>query len=158
MNTTDRVVAFMPIRLNSQRIENKSIVEILGRPMFCWSLETLDNVGIETYVYTNEIDKLKNLIDFSAKNVKFIDRPKYLDLHTTKGIDIYKEFSRQIISDIYLLAHCTSPFVKLNTYKKLVKSVADGIYDSSCTVQRKQTFCWYGDKKLNFSVPRPKTH
>ena len=106
------VSVFMPIRLNSQRIKNKSIVDVMGRPMFCWSLETLDKIGTKIYVYTNEEDILRKNIDFASSNIEFVKRPKYLDEHDTKGIDIYKEFSRQVASDIYMLVHCTSPFVK----------------------------------------------
>lgn len=151
------IVAFMPIRLNSQRIKDKSIIQIYGRPMFCWALETLSNLNIPTYVYTNEIDRLKREMDFQSSNIHFLQRPKYLDKHSTTGIQIYKEFANQVNADVYLLTHCTSPFIKLSTYQKVVKAVVSGDYDSSCTVERKQTFCWFKDKRLNFSIPRQKT-
>lgn len=151
------VVAFVPIRLNSQRIKNKSIIDIYGRPMFCWCLETLDSLNIPVYVYSNNIDALEKKIDFEYKNVYFLNRPEYLDNHDTKGIDIYKEFSKQIDANSYLLAHCTSPFVKSSSYKKCIDKVLNEGYNSSCTVEKKQTFCWHKDSPLNFSIPRQKT-
>lgn len=148
---------FMPIKLNSQRIKNKSIIDVMGRPMFCWSLETLDKIGIPIYIYTNNELEIKTKIDFKTKNVSFLQRPLHLDSHETKGIEIYKEFAKQVNSDIYLLVHCTSPFVTLETYKKTIEAVSSGEYDSACTVEKKQTFCWYDGSPINFSIPRPKT-
>ena len=84
-------------------------------------------------------------------------RPKYLDDHSTKGINIYKEFSKQVKSEIYLLTHCTSPFVKRDTYERCLDAVRSGGYSSSLTVKKEQTFVWYQGSRLNFSLPRPKT-
>ena len=152
-----KAVAFMPIRLNSQRIINKSIVDVLGRPMFCWSLESLDKLGIPVYVYTNEEKRLREVLDFETQNVVFLQRPKKLDGHDTKGIDIYKSFAEQVESEVYLLTHCTSPFVATRTYQRVLNAILKEGYDSSCTVERKQTFCWHNGEKLNFTTPRPKT-
>ena len=154
---SDNISVFMPIRLNSQRIKNKSIVDVMGRPMFCWSLETLDKIGTKIYVYTNEEDVLMRNIDFSPSNIEFVKRPKYLDEHKTRGIDIYKEFSKQVVSDVYMLVHCTSPFVNKSTYEKVISAVTLEGYDSSCTVEKRQTFSWYKEKPINFSIPRQRT-
>jgi len=151
-----KIVAFVPIRLNSKRIKNKSIINIAGRPMFCRSLETLDKLGIPVHVYSNDNIILKNMIDFDSKNIIFTNRAKHLDSDDVKGIDIYKEFAKEIESEIYLLCHCTSPFVKLSTYKKCIKSVISG-NNSSVTVKREQTFSWLNGKMINFSLPRQKT-
>ena len=150
-------VAFMPIRLNSQRIKNKSIINILGRPMFCWSLQTLDQLDIPVYVYTNNEEQLRKELDFRTENVSFLERPSRLDNHSVKGIEIYKEFSKQIKSEVYMLTHCTSPFVKKDTYEKALDAVLSENYDSSCTVEKKQTFSWHKGQPINFSIPRKKT-
>lgn len=152
----EEVVAFMPIRLNSQRIKEKSIADVQGRPMFCWSLETLDKLNIPVYVYTNDEERLREKLDFQSKNIIFLKRPKYLDDHDTKGIEIYKEFAKQVPSKKYLLVHCTSPFVKLESYKNCIEAVGSN-YDSSLTVKEERAFCWFNDSPLNFEMPRPKT-
>lgn len=152
----EEVVAFMPIRLNSQRIKEKSIADVQGRPMFCWSLETLDKLSIPVYVYTNNEERLREKLDFQPKNVIFLKRPEHLDDHDTKGIEIYKEFAKQVPSKKYLLTHCTSPFVKLESYKRCIDAVGLN-YDSSLTVKEEKTFCWFNDSPLNFKTPRPKT-
>jgi len=151
------IVCFVPIRLNSVRIREKSIVDVFDRPMFCWALETLDKLDIPVYVYSNDHDILREKLDFMSKNIHFLERQKYLDTNFVQGIDIYRSFAQRIKSDCYLLAHCTSPFVSLQTYKETIEAVVDGKYNSSCTVEKKQTFAWYHNESLNFTLPRKKT-
>lgn len=153
----EKIVCFMPIRLNSQRIKEKSIIDILGRPMFCHSLETLDQLDIPVYVFTNEIERLKSLVDFKTKNVKWLARPSYLDDHNTKGIDIYREFSNLAKSENYLLTHCTSPFIKLESYKACINAVLKEGFKSSMSVKKEKTFAWMNGSPINFNFPRPKT-
>jgi CMP-N-acetylneuraminic acid synthetase len=151
------IVIFMPMRLNSQRIKHKNIINVFGRPMFCWSLETLDKLNLPIYIYTSDIKIFKEHLDFIPKNINFIERPKILDNNDICGYLIYKEFSNIINSSAYMLTHCTSPFVKLETYERIINAVLIDGYDSSCTVEKKQTFCWYKNNKINFSMPRIKT-
>ena len=153
----NKIVAFMPIRINSQRINEKVIMDILGRPMFCHSLEKLDSLGIPVYVYSNCEEILRNSLDFDPENVIFLRRPENLDSHETKGIEIYKSFAKEVKSEIYLLAHCTSPFIKRGRYQEAIDAVVGGEYNSSFTAEKKQTFAWFEGEMLNFALPRPKT-
>lgn len=149
-------VAFVPIRLNSKRIKNKNLLKIKGRPIICWCLETLDELGIPVFVYASDTKKLKPHIDFSPQNIIFMDRPISLDSDDTLGIDIYKSFCSAVKSEVYMLCHCTSPFVSAETYKNCIKAVENGAV-SSLTVKRHQTFAWYNGDMLNFSLPRKQT-
>ena len=58
-----KIVAFVPIKLNSQRLPNKNILPIAGHPM-CWhilsSLLNVDGIN-ETYVYCSD-EAVKNYI------------------------------------------------------------------------------------------------
>ena len=147
----------MPIRLNSKRVKNKNLVKVFGRPLFCWLAETADKLDIPFYIFTNYEKQLKSVIDFKPKNILFLERSKSLDKDSTLGIDIYKEFCNKIKSDIYLLLHCTSPFLSLKNLKKTINAVYKKGYNSALTVDMKQTFTWYKGKPLNFSNPRPRT-
>ncbi len=152
-----KISIFMPIRLGSQRIKKKSVIDFFGRPLFCWSLQTLDSLGHEVYVYTNDEKELLSVLDFTPKNVKFLKRPTILDTNSATGIDIYKSFASSVKSDVYMLAHCTSPFVSAETYRKVINKVIVDGFSSSCTVEKKQTFCWKEQQPVNFSLPRERT-
>ncbi|MFW6122196.1 MAG: cytidylyltransferase domain-containing protein [Petrotogales bacterium] len=150
-------VAFIPIRMNSKRVKNKNVRVLKGRPLFCWAAETLDKLNIPVYIYTNSEDILSACLDFNPRNITFLHRPEHLDSDKTKGIDIYQQFAKDIPADIYLLAHCTSPFVSENTYRVMLDSVKCLPHKSALTVEKIQTFAWYEKKPLNFELPRIQT-
>jgi len=155
----DKMVAYIPIRLNSKRVKGKNIKILGNKPLFLWSLETLLKLDIKVYIYTNWCDELQKICDeYNVDgDIEFLTRPKYLDDDLTKGIDIYKSFAKDVPSENYLLTHCTSPFTSVETYKQLMNAVLNDGYDSAFTVCKHQTFSWYKNKPINFDLPRPRT-
>ena len=118
-----KVVAFLPIKLNSQRLPHKNILPIAGHPL-CWHLpNTLVKVqGIdEVYVYCSD----SSVKEYLPEQVKFKQRSKELDGDLVKGFDIYKNFIAEIDADIYVLAHTTSPFIKQESIENALKQLMD---------------------------------
>lgn len=150
-----KVVAFVPIKLNSQRLPNKNILPISGHPL-CWHiLDTLSRTkGVdEVYVYCSD----ESVKEYMPNKVKFLKRDKKLDGDLVKGFDIYDAFIREINADIYILAHTTSPFIKQETVESALNKMIDSDYDSAFSAQRVQTFAWYKNNPVNYDlndVPR----
>ena len=148
-------VAFVPIRLNSQRMERKNLRELGGRPMMTYLLESLaaaKNID-EVYVFCSNPEVEKYL----PAGVKFLRRSEELDQNTTLGREIYDAFTQEVDADIYILAHTTSPFIRTSTIEQAVDAVESGEYDSAFSAERIQTFTWWQGKPLNYaleSVPR----
>lgn len=147
-----KVVAFVPIKLNSQRLPNKMFLT-LGDKKICQYifdilLEVKKNIDMDIYCYCSD----EKIIPFLPNDVIFLKRPKYLDSNETKGLDIYKNFCKNINADIYLLCHATSPFISKNSILDGVKSVLNYNYDSSFSVGKIKTYCWYKNKPLNYSL------
>lgn len=150
-----KVVAFVPIKLNSQRLPHKNILPLGGRPLCAHICSTLLQAeGIDdTYVYCSEPEIMRYL----PKGIRFLQRDSYLDGDTVKGKEIYERFVDTIDADIYILAHTTSPFIERASIETALKKVMGGDYDSAFSVERKQTFCWYMGKPVNYDltdVPR----
>lgn len=82
----------------------------------CYILDTLTQVSQidEIYVYCSS----EEIIPYLPKNVKFLKRPEFLDRDETLGKEIYEEFTKTIDADIYVLAHTTSPFMKVENCRK----------------------------------------
>ena len=60
-------------------------------------------------------------------------------------------------ADIYVLAHTTSPFIKVSSIENALGNVLSGEYDSAFSAERIQTFSWYQGKPINYDlndVPR----
>ncbi len=150
-----RIVALVPIKLNSQRLPNKNLLPIGNRPL-CWyicnsmlAVEMIDDI----YVYCSDL----SIKEYIPKGVKILQRPMKLDEDNVKGFEIYKEFISCVEADIYVLAHTTSPFISSNTIEDALLHVTTEGYDSAFTATKIQTFAWYESKPLNYvldDVPR----
>ena len=150
-----RRVAFVPIRLNSQRVEGKNLRELGGRPLMAYLLESLvaaRNID-KVYVYCSN----PAIVEYLPEGVEWLQRDERLDQNTILGEEIYDAFTREVEADIYILAHATSPFIRTATIEQAVRSVESGEYDSAFSAERVQTFAWWQGQPLNYSlqhVPR----
>lgn len=153
-----KTVAFVPIRLNSKRVVGKNLKKLGNKPLMCYILDTLAKVSTidEIYVYCSSED----IIPYLPKNVKFLKRPEFLDRDETLGKEIYEEFTKTIDADIYVLAHTTSPFMKVETVENALSKIINEDYDSAFSCEKIQTFTWYKNKPLNYDlkeIPRTQT-
>ena len=150
-----KTVAFVPIKLHSQRVPHKNILP-LGKHPLCWYIfETLPGLeGVdEVYVYCSD----ETIRDFIPDTVTFLKRDARLDGDTVKGFDIYDCFIREVDADIYLLSHATSPFVRRETVQNALNHVISGQNDSAFAAERIQNFLWTPSGPLNYDpndVPR----
>ena len=142
-----KVVAFVPIRLNSQRVEGKNLRLLGGEPLLCHILRTLLEVEAidEVYVYCSDPAVRPYLPD----GVRFLRRSPRLDRNETLGREIYDAFTAEVVADVYLLAHATSPFIRPATIAAALHKVTDEGYDSAFSAERMQTFAWYRGAPLN---------
>ncbi len=145
-----KVVAFVPIRLNSKRVVGKNLKILGDKPLMHYILETLTKVSLidEIYVYCSD----ETIASQLPSGVKFLKRDSCLDSDETLGGDIYDAFVKEVDADVYLLGHTTSPFIKVATINNAIDKVLSGEYDSSFSAQKVQTFTWYKGKPLNYNL------
>lgn len=150
-----KVVALVPIKLNSQRLPHKNILPIAGHPL-CWhicnSLKQVEGID-EVYVYCSD----ESVIEYLPDGVIFMQRDKRLDGDLVKGFEIYKSFIDEVDADVYVLAHTTSPFIKRSSIQNALNHIISGENDSAFSAERVQTFAWYQGKPINYdlnNVPR----
>ena len=145
-----KVVAFVPIRLNSQRVEGKNLRMLGGEPLLCHILKTLCQVPAidEIYVYCSD-DAVR---PYLPEGVRFLRRDTRLDRNETLGCEIYDAFTSEVDADIYVLAHATSPFIRPATIADALRKVTDEGYDSAFSAERLQTFAWFKGQPLNYSL------
>ena len=145
-------VFFVPIKLQSQRLPNKMLLK-LGDKLLCQHIfdvliEVKKKIDIDIYCFCSD-EKIK---EYLPQVVSFLKRDKNLDRNETKGLEIYKSFCNLIKADIYGLVHATSPFIKAESIITGLKKVINNSNDSSFSVSKIQTFCWYNNKTLNYSL------
>lgn len=153
-----KTVAFVPIRLNSQRVSGKNLRLLGGIPLMCHILKTLTAVQRidEVYVFCSD-ERIRELL---PAGVQLLLRSPELDRDTTLGREIYDSFTKKVDADLYVLAHATSPFIRAATLGDALGKVHSGEYDSAFSAEKIQTFAWYEGAPLNYSldaIPRTQT-
>ena len=145
-----KVVAFVPIRLNSKRVVGKNLKMLGSKPLMWYILDTLTRVPQinEVYVYCSQ----DAITPYLPEGVKFLKRDSSLDRDETLGEEIYDAFIKEVDADVYLLGHTTSPFIKAETISCAIEEVVSGHHDSSFSAQKVQTFTWFDGNPLNYSL------
>lgn len=150
-----RIVAVMPIKLKNERLPGKNTKMLGGKPLLRYELESLLTVRMcdDISVYCSD----EAIVTYLPDGVNFIKRPAYLDLPTSNFTQIFEEFMKVKDSDIYVYAHATAPFIKVETMRECIEAVISGKYDSAFCASKIQDYLWREGEPLNFdatNVPR----
>lgn len=148
-----KIVAFVPIKLNNERVPGKNLKPMDdGKVLLSFILETLvelkyQNIVDEIIVYCSS-DKI---CDYLPKEAKWLKRSSTLDTQLTKSNDIIRNFLNDYFADIYVMCHATSPFMKGEHIRACIEAVKGGEYDSAFCANKIQNFMWTKGAPLNFS-------
>ena len=145
-----KVVSFIPIKLNNQRLPGKNTLPLGKKPMCEYIFDTVAQVkGIdERYVYCSD-ERIKEYI---PENLTFLKRDSYLDGFQVKGLEIIDYFLKDVEADIYVLTHVTQPFTKPSSMEEALQKVISGEYDSAFSAKEIQDYCWYQGKPFNYDM------
>lgn len=145
-----KIVAVMPIKLKNERCPGKNIKMLGSRPLLQYELTTLKE--------TNMIDRIivycsdERISEYLINGVEFVKRPRKLDEPTSNFNQIFECFEETVDADIYVYAHATAPFVKLETMIECILAVKSGEFDSAFCAIKLQDYLWQNGKPLNFDA------
>lgn len=151
-----RIVAVVPMKLNNRRLPQKNTKSFTnGKPLCHYILHTLLTVsGIdEVYVYCSNPD----IQEFIPDGVKYLKRTIALDQDTTSMTEVLTCFTKEVPTDIYVMAHTTAPFMSKKSIEKGIEAVLSGEYDSSFAAKKLQDFLWKDGLPFNYqldNIPR----
>lgn len=156
-----KVVAFVPAKGSSERIENKNAKLLDGRPLVVHTLEALlkcqriDEVYLDT-----ESDDIARLARHLP--VRIMKRSRFLASNGTDGHALFMNEVQHVEADIYVQALCTAPFVRPDTVDRAIELLtSDARYDSVALVRNERQYCWsdgaptYGYGRIPNSVDLP---
>lgn len=146
----EKVVSFIPIKLNNQRLPGKNVMELEGRPLCEYIFNTINQVDSiqEKYVYCSD----ETIKQYMPEKLRFLKRDSYLDGFQVKGLEIIEYFIRDVDADIYVLTHVTQPFTKVESIRKALDKVLYEGYDSAFSCTCIQDYCWYQGKPFNYDM------
>jgi len=140
-----RVVAFVPAKGSSDRVQNKNARLLDGKPLVVHMLEKLVACQLIDEVYLDtESDDIARL----ARNlpVKFLKRSRFLASNGTDGHALFMNEVRHVEADIYVQALCTAPFIRVETINRAVELLkTNASYDSVALVRKEKHYLWSGD-------------
>ncbi len=146
----EKVVSFIPIKLNNQRFPGKNLMELNGKPLCEYIFSTINNVKNinEKYVYCSS-EEIKRYI---PDGIGFLKRDEYLDGFQVKGLEIIEYFINDVDADVYVLTHVTQPFTKASSIELALNKVLYEGYDSAFSCICIQDYCWYKGKPFNYDM------
>lgn len=143
-----KVVAFVPAKGSSERIENKNIKILDGKPLFLRQIEKLCSLDFIDEVYLDtESQELIDLV--SHVGCKILKRDPSLSTNKTDGNKLFYNEVVQVEADIYIQILCTSPFIKGETIKKGIDVLSEyNKFDSVVLVRREKQYTWSPETEI----------
>lgn len=143
-----KIVAFVPAKGSSERIQNKNLSVLDGEYLFKRKLrqllacELIDEVYLDT-----DSDEIARLA--SDLPVVRLNRPPALASNATDGHELFAWECAQVDADIYVQALCTAPFVAAETLERALNSLLTSeSNDSLVAVTRSKQYLWEKDEPL----------
>jgi regulator of RNase E activity RraA/CMP-N-acetylneuraminic acid synthetase len=159
-----KVVAFVPAKGSSSRIESKNVKLLDGKPLFLHTLEKLAQCDFIDEVYLDtECDEI---IAFASEvPCKIMKRDPALASNKTDGHQLFMNEVLHANADIYIQVLGTSPFIEIETLRKGVDELKnpDSPYDSAVLVKSDKQYTWengrptYNIDRIPNSVDLPET-
>ena len=145
-----KIVGIMPIKLINERCPGKNTRMLGDKPLLQHELDSLKATGLcdSINVYCSD----EAVVPYLPEGVDFIKRPEFLDLPTSNFTQIFDNFMNTIDADIYVYAHATAPFIKIETMIECIEAVKSGKYDSAFCAIKLQDYLWQDGEPLNFEA------
>lgn len=137
-----KVIAFLPAKGASSRIQNKNLKLLDGKPLFLHTLEKLAACDFidEVYLDTESDDVIG---EASEVDCHILRRDPELASNKTDGNKLFLNEVGQVLGDIYIQSLCTSPFINPETIRRGIEIlVKDDQYDSVVLVRRDRLYTW----------------
>lgn len=104
--------AFIPIKLNSERVPNKNFYEIGGKPLFCYILSTLQSVKlVDEIVIDIDHIEIKEKVNKYFNDIRFNLRKDNLSSPTESVNKIINSNINNFKNEYIIQTHVTNPLL-----------------------------------------------
>jgi CMP-N-acetylneuraminic acid synthetase len=144
---TERVVAIVPMRHESERIRGKNYRLMGGVPLFHHIISTLLSCQlVSRTVIDTDSDVIHEDASRSFPEVEVVERPPDLRNGAVSMNDVLLNDVRRIEADVYLQTHSTNPLLSTDSIARAIEAfLATNDHDSLFSVTRLQTRLWTSD-------------
>ena len=151
----NKLIAIIPIRKGSQRVKHKNFKPFGGKNLLIHKIEILKKLDfIDEIIVNTDSDKA---ISIAKKlGVKYFKRDAYFASSQCVNSEFWKNVADNTKSEFIMFANCTSPLIKLSTYKDIIslskKFIEKNKFDSLNTVTEIKEFLFKDNKPINFKL------
>ena len=149
---TDRIVAILPMRHDSERVPGKNYRPMAGVPLYRHIVKTLLAVPeIDRVVIDTDSDTIKADAAGAFPEVLVLGRPEHLRDGNIAMNDVLLNDVRQVPAELYVQTHSTNPLLRAESVRRAIQDfAASTAHDSLFTVTRIQARLWSAEwKPLN---------
>ena len=144
-----KIIAMIPARMGSQRVKQKNIRLLNGKPLISHIVDTAVKSKVFDEIYINsESEVFKETAEYYK--IKFYKRPNHLSSNEATNDDFVLDFIKNVDGDLLVQLLCTSPFITVAEIKSFVKEIKDNNLDTLISVKNEQIECVYDGKPINF--------
>jgi CMP-N-acetylneuraminic acid synthetase len=145
--TANRLVAFVPMRHDSERVPGKNYRPMAGKPLYRHMVETLLAVPeIDRVVIDTDSDVIKRDAAEAFPQVTILDRPAHLRDGSIPMNDVLLNDVRRVPAELYLQTHSTNPLLRPETIGRAIRAFrASADHDSLFSATRIQARLWSPD-------------
>jgi len=148
------IVAFIPVRKNSQRLKNKNFLKFYkNKSLLEIKIQQLKQIKfIEKIVVSSDSKKAAEIA--KKNNVFFHKRKKYFASSKCSGSDFFRNLAQSTKCDYLGYFPCTSPIIKKKTYISFFKNFLKNKnhYDSFNSVSVVKKFLWKSNNAINYNT------
>jgi len=135
--------AILPIRSGSQRVKNKNIFPINGKPLYTYIVQTLKKV--------DQIDKIIINTDYNLIKESFINDPRVEVMERDKGLRgncninlVIQRVLEKYEGEFFLQTHTTNPLLSAETISSAINHFQkyNKVFDSLFSVTKVQKRFW----------------
>ena len=141
----EAVVALVPMRHHSVRVEGKNYRELGGVPLFHHILRTLVSCpSVSRVVIDTDSEVIREDVHKSFPEVSLLERPEHLRGDDIPMTEILFHDVSVVPADCYLQTHSTNPFLRAETIERALECwhQVRGLHDSLFSVTRIQARLW----------------
>lgn len=149
MTVPPTIIAFVPMRHDSERVKGKNYRPLGGRPLFHHIVETLQAcAGISTIVIDTDSPAIGASAAEAFPDVVVVDRPEELCGGEVPMNDVLLHDTACFPADLYVQTHSTNPLLHPATVNRALDAfLASDEHDSLFTVTPLQTRLWTAEGK-----------
>lgn len=139
------IVALVPMRHHSQRVEGKNFRNLAGVPLFYYIIQTLQECSeIARIVVDTDSEPVMDGLKKDFPLVTILERPEYLRADDMSMNEVLLYDTSQVEADFYIQTHSTNPLLKKETISKAINTFLSNFpgFDSLFSVTRIQTRLW----------------